>query len=109
MSARAWCIAPFRSPLRDPERYPARPAAERSRGWLRHGGHAAARQGQYARRYLRFPYPAGAWPGLHSELNVNGRFLLFQSRGPIFEAYAVRNGQSMPVWAMLRASVQAAP
>ena len=60
MSARARCIVPFLSPLHDSERYPARNAVERSRGWLKHGRHVAARYGQYAQRYLCFLYPAGA-------------------------------------------------
>ena len=108
MSARARCIAPFLSPLHDSERYPARNAVERSRGWLKHGRHVAARYGQYAQRYLCFLYPAGAWLWLNSNLNINGCFILFPLRGAIFEASAARNCQSMPVWAMLRASVQAA-
>lgn len=60
MSARTWCMAPFLSPLHDLERYPARNAVERSRGWLKHGRRVATRYGQYAQRYLSFLYPAGA-------------------------------------------------
>ena len=84
MSARAWRMAPFLSPLLDPERYPARNAVERSRGWLRHGRRVATRYGQYAQRYLRFPYPAGAWLWLNENLNINWCFIMFQLRGAIF-------------------------
>ena len=53
----------------DPEPYPARNAIERNLGWLQRGRRVATRYGQYAHRFLGFPYLAEAWIWLQSYLN----------------------------------------
>ena len=55
---------------RDPERYPARHAAERGLGWLAHGRRVATRYAPYAHRCLGFLYLAGAWIGMKPKIHT---------------------------------------